>query len=420
MNSKRKIKRLLLSIFKNEESEQSRENDFITGADRAAVPDRPLWNLRTVIDCSMRAWREDPLARRIVSLTTQYVIGRGVSFTCSDADTDSFLHDFWNHPLNRMDNRIREWSDEICRTGNLFVLFSSDAAGMTYVRAVPAVRVQKIISQPNDIEQPLAFEVDQYTGQPDSFCPVRTTYPAEDPHVPSLDDCICHFTVNRPVGGQWGEPDLAPILRWLDRYSEWLEGRVMLNKYRSSFIYVVKSRGENEAERLSRQRLFNMMPPKSGSILVSDEREEWTVLKPDLESGEANEDGNALKRMIAAGAGIPLHFLGEPETDSKAQPESADGSTYRNYEQRQQVLLWMLKDVLSAAAARRALVDSKIKPDAEIYLQGDDISSADNLDLSEAGRNAAETMQMLVSLGAAGKDEAARIVYRFLGEQQET
>ena len=49
--------------------------------------------------------------------------------------------------------RVYEWCDELTRTGNLFILLATDAAGMSYVRAIPAAEVEKIEARPNDIEQ---------------------------------------------------------------------------------------------------------------------------------------------------------------------------------------------------------------------------------------------------------------------------
>ena len=50
---------------------------------------------------------------------------------------------------------------------------------------------------------------------------------------------MLHYAINRPVGAQWGESDLAPVLRWLSRYAAWLEDRARLNRFRNSFPYVV-------------------------------------------------------------------------------------------------------------------------------------------------------------------------------------
>ncbi len=73
--------------------------------------------------------------------------------------------------------------------------------------------------------------------------------------------------------------------------------------------------------------------------------ETWSVIQPNLASQEAGEDGLAIKRMIAAGAGLPLHFLAEPESATRTTAESAGGPTFRHFEQRQRHFLWMLSDL---------------------------------------------------------------------------
>jgi hypothetical protein len=136
----------------------------------------------------------------------------------------------------------------------------------------------------------------------------------------SFSSVMVHYSVNRPVGALWGESDLAPLLRWLTRYSSWLEDRVRLNRFRQIFIFWVKAKFSNEAERRRRQAELNANPPNPGSILVSDESEEWSTLFPNLSSFEAAEDGLAVKKMIAVGSGNPLHFLAEPRSRQEQPP----------------------------------------------------------------------------------------------------
>jgi hypothetical protein len=172
-------------------------------------------------------------------------------------------------------------------------------------------------SRENDIEQPLYFFPKANLESPDP-----PPWPAYDSAVDYEDGiyqpAMKHYAINRPVGAQWGESDLAPVLRWLSRYSNWLEDRARLNRFRNAFLFVVKARFASEAERIARQRSLNMNPPGPGSILVTDENETWDVISPKLEAHDANTDGLALKKMIASGSGVPLHFLAEPESRNSA------------------------------------------------------------------------------------------------------
>lgn len=377
--------------------------------------DRYPFELREILEQSLEAWRLNPLARRIVSLTTQYVVGAGLAITCKHPRTSEFLRKFWDHPLNRMDTRVMEWCDELSRTGNLFILLSTDSAGMSYVRAIPASQVDRIECRPNDVEQPTRFilkaSFDQLEPQ---------TLPAYDPFASppaeGFSPVMLHYAINRPVGAQWGEPDLAPLLKWISRYSAWLEDRARLNRFRNSFLFVVKSNFSGEAQRLARQAQLNANPPAPGSILVTAENESWSVIEPKLESADANTDGLALKKMLSAGAGLPLHFLAEPESSTRTTAEAAGGPTFRHFEQRQNFFLWLVKDVLRVVVERRGLIDRRVHPDAVFEVTGSDISARDNAALAIASASIMAVLEKLRDRALIDDAELLRLLYRFAGE----
>jgi len=387
-----------------------------TGAN-ASERDRLLPNRQEVLEQTLEAWRVNPLARRLVELTTQYVVGGGIALQCRHAATARFLEAFWDHPLNRMAVRGFEWCDELTRSGNLFVLLTTDASGMSYVRAVPAADIAEIRSRANDIEQPLEF-LPRVTLEQMNPVPWNAYNPREDAPGPdgSFPPVMLHYAINRPAGAQWGEPDLAPLLRWLSRYANWLEDRARLNRFRTAFLYLVKSRFSTEADRLTRQQRLNAAPPTPGSILVTNEHEDWQVIAPKLESGEANTDGLALKKMIAAGAGVPLHFLAEPESSTRTTAEAAGGPTYRRFEQRQSFFLWLVRDVLQTALNRRAWVDRRVNPKSPIEVHGADLSARDNVALGMAANHIMAALTELRDRGLIDDAEMLRVAYRFLGE----
>ena len=361
--------------FRKKPQQGVQDNFFNPGEAAASFRDRSLADYRVTIEKSMNAWRNDALARRIVNLTTQFSVGRGFRIGADDPAADAFLHEFWENPLNRMDVRLNEWSDELCRTGNLFIMLSSDSSGMSYVRAIPAGLIDEIVPMENDIEQPQLFRMREITD------PVRLNVPEEKIVRPASltepvsEESMLHFTVNRPIGGQWGESDLAPLLPWLEKYHDWLCDRWMLNHFRSSFVYVVKSSEMNAQEREVRSQQLNRTYPEPGTIYVVGKDEDWSVINPNLESSDANEDGMAIKKMIAAGAGIPISFLSEPGSVSRAESGGMEDSACRGFRQRQQVLLWITETVLRHVLARGALVRRGLCRDCEIHVYGDDIAA---------------------------------------------
>ncbi len=393
------------------------DNTFLIGSRSASQSDRDRFSYdrEEIQDQALEAWRVNPLARRIVELTTQYIVGGGLSLNCKGEKESKFLDQFWNHRLNRMSTRVYEMADELTRTGNLFVLLSTDGAGMTYLRIMPAAHIEKIICRPNDIEQPLFF-------QPKAD--IENLSPALIPAYDYLSDTneqavILHYTINRPAGAQWGESDLAPLLVWLSRYSNWLQDRARLNRFRNAFLYVVQAKFASEAQRKARQNMLNAAPPQPGSILVADDNESWKILSPRLESADAEKDGLALKNMISAGAGIPLHFLAEPESATRTTADAAGGPTFRRYEQRQEYFLWLLSDLLAVVLARRARVDPKLDPKTEIVVTGSDITSKDNGALAQAAYYMTEVLSNLKDRNMITNDEFLRLIYRFFGETVE-
>ncbi len=395
------------------------ENRFLVGAYPAGESprDRYAYDRNEVFEQALEAWRVNPLARRIVELTTQYVVGGGVALDCKDELAAGFLRAFWEHPLNRLEVRISEWCDELSRTGNLFLLVSTDVSGMSYVRAVPAANIERIECAENDIEQETCIypkaNIDQMNPAPWEVYRINRDEPDEQGVFKTV---MVHYAVNRPVGAQWGESDLAPLLRWLARYANWLEDRARLNRFRTAFLYVVKARFTSEAERVMRQRALNANPPRPGSILVTDESEEWSILNPQLNSQDALSDGTALKKMIAAGSGIPMHFLAEPESSTRTTAEAAGGPTYRKFEQRQKNFLWLLADLLKIVLRRRAYVDRSVNAAADVCVKGADISARDNVNLAQAVSYIAPVAARMRKDGLIDDAEYLRLLYRFAGE----
>jgi len=396
------------------------ENTFLVGTTSlySTDRDRPAYTREEILEQCLDAWRYDPLARRIVELTTQYTIGTGFEISAQEQKVEQFIHEFWIHRLNEMDTRLAGFSDELARTGNLFLLISTDPSGMSYIRAVPADQMEEIITAKNDPDQEIFFRLKSEDGVSEGL-----KYTAYDPNDDEPDEngnfnpVMVHYAVNRPVGALWGEPDLSHLLKWLGRYTAWLEDRVRLNRFRNAFLYVVKASFVSEAARKARQAELAANPPTPGSILVTDESEEWSVMTPKLEALDANTDGLSIKKMIAAGAGVPLHFLAEPEHSTKTTAESAGEPTYRKFEMRQQVLVNITRNLLQIVLGRRCEIDKRLDREAVIEVHASDISARDNSALASAGSAIKGTAMELYEKGMIDASEVKRLVYKYISEE---
>ena len=134
------------------------ENTLLVGSQSfsSQARDRDAYNRQEVLQDSLQAWRFNPLARRIVELTTQYATGGGLTAVCPHQPTQSFLDQFWGHRLNCMDKRVGEFSDELCWRQLVFAAQQRPERN-ELMRVLPSTDILKIESSENDIEQEWRF-----------------------------------------------------------------------------------------------------------------------------------------------------------------------------------------------------------------------------------------------------------------------
>lgn len=312
----------------------------------AAGEDRAWHDVQGNLSDALAAWRSNPLAFRIVSLTTDFVVGEGLVVRSRLPWAQEFLDRFWGHRQNRIPLRLHRWCDELTRAGELFLILSTNPAdGMSYVRELPAARIDRIEAAGDDLERELRFH--ELTGSLDG----RWWPGPGAPEALAVPQLMLHYCVNRPVGALRGQGDLVPILPWLKRYKEWLEDRVRINRYKGAFLWQVTIK-EPGAGVLERKRAQYMRQPAPGSVIVTDHTEEWRAVQPAIEAADASPDGRAMRLMVAAGAGIPLHFLAEGESANRATAREMGTPTYRHYAHRRLEFSAMLVDLCSWALRR--------------------------------------------------------------------
>jgi hypothetical protein len=304
---------------------------------------RPWYEHRTLLESVRDVCDENPIASRIVALAGEFTIGQRPEINAGQWETD-----FWDHPHNRLTNRLTRWAEELARSGELFLtLHRNEADGMSYVREVPAYLVDAIEADPHDSERPLRYH--QLTDDADGLWWLHPNHP-DAAAAPAV---MVHYTINRPVGDLRGTSDLAQIVVWLERYDMWLEDRVRINRYKGAYLWHVRIDGAMPGQ-LEAKRAQYSRPPTSGSIIVTDGTETWSAVSPGISADAVEADGKAIRLMIAAGSGIPLHLLGEGESATRATAREMGTSTFRHFSHRQQEMAQLCAHLVRVAAARVA------------------------------------------------------------------
>ena len=377
-----------------------------------AANDRGFGTLVEEYRDGLSAWRENPYARRIVNLTSAYVCGDGITVSSARPAVQKFLDAFWLHPENRLHLRQVEWCQELSRSGELFVaLFPDETTRMVYVRAIAANRIDEIQWRDGDYEAETRFhEIPDSIDDPDGRW---WNAPRADPQ--GSGPWVLHYAVNRPVGALRGESDLAAVLKWLRRYSGWLEDRVRLNAAMRAFLWIVYAPGRRLAELQAQYR----RPPADGTVIIAEEgAERWEAVTPKVEGQDAAPDGRAIRWMIAAGSpGLSLVDFGEGEDANLATAQAMRDMRRAFLRQRQDYFGYVLADVVAYAyrLSTGRTVDHK-----DLQVDAPDISPEDNIQLAQAVSSLSSSfslMNIVIGRSPTWQARAVRWFVKFLGER---
>lgn len=385
--------------------------------------DRPWNELHDSLTDTREAWRKNPMVRRMVSQTTAFIVGPGVSLSSENKTFNKFISDFWSHPQNNMDIRVPALSDDLSRSGELFiVLFTNELDGMSYVRVIPNDLIVEIDFDPNDYEKELRYREYTPVGSPEKWwiSPNHPTANDRDAQG-NLQPWVLHYAINRPAGMVRGESDLSAILPWIKRYEGWLSDRVSLNAAMRSFYFVVYAARGIKNELMAKYK----SPPPKGSVIVAEQgAEEWEAITPQLGARDAKEDGKAIRYMIVAGGlGTALADLGESEDEGLSQGANTNEQRRRFLLQRQKYFVFLLSHLVTTAYNRKNGVKAgrKYQPMTigDVICKPPDISTEDNASMSVAAK---DIMTAITALkGQVGdtpefRKLALRLFVKFIGE----
>ena len=225
------------------------------------------------------------------------------------------------------------------------------------------------------------------------------------------------FCIHKVSNAKRGRSDLATLLPWLRRYKDWLTDRVRLNKYKSAFLWDVTLKNA-DAKAVQNKRMQYAYPPEPGSLLIHNESEIWSVVKPEISANDAEADGRAIKLMIAAGAGVPEHYLADGGNANRATAAEMNLPTLLKFQRRQQLMEHLLRAVLD-----RVIVEARnagtlpVGVETTYTITFPELKIADNLVLAQAAATLMGALSNAKAQGWVSDETAMRLLFQFAGEE---
>lgn len=285
---------------------------------------------------SWEAATRNPIGKRIVKLVPQFVLGRGVAGSCKDEAKQREWDSFWHR--NRMRLRLKQQLRELLIYGEIFNRFYKRPEGLV-IRNMDPITIWDIVTNPDDIEEVYYYH-QQYVILNQSPIPGRTGSPSTlvIRQVPAAD--VDHFAINRTSSEKRGRSELYVILGWLQRFKEFVNDRVLVNKMRTMFaLDVTVEGGKTEVDAAEAQ--FGT-PPGPAAALVHNKAVTIDFKSTTTNATDASTDAELLLKIIAIGAGVSEQFLGVSKQTSRASALISTEPDVKNFEDYQEIVEEML------------------------------------------------------------------------------
>lgn len=273
-----------------------------------SVSDLPEYKHDKMLDVSLHMDRTNPIARRLLSLITDFVFAEGVQIKTRNSMVEAVLTEHWEDPVNEWDERGPRLFRQLLRDGELVMMAGvNDFDGRVRWGTIPG-RVIKGVSS-----DPLNWEViRQVVLRPE-------TPGGEDRLIDHINETNagrlggeCLFLKLNDDGIR-GISMLYPLADYLDMMEQFAWSELERAKFLRAFVWDITVTGKSEAEIAALIQSGNPLfqAPRPGTANVHNELIELKPMTPDLRAWDATTLMSFfLNTFVLGSVGIPEHWYG--------------------------------------------------------------------------------------------------------------
>jgi hypothetical protein len=159
-------------------------------------------------------------------------------------------------------------------------------------------------------------------------------------------------------------------------------------------------------------------PPEPGSVIIHNETEQWSAVQPQIQANDAKEDGRAIKLMIAAGAGLPEHYLSDSSQGNRATAAEMGLPTLLKFQRRQRLIRHIVCSILDRViveAQKAGRLDKEIDTSYDVTFPEIDVE--DNQQLAHSVNYLVNALVTAKQQGWLSDETAVRLLFKFAGEE---
>jgi len=293
--------------------------------------------------------RQNPLARRLVEMTADFVVGDGLTFNAVDEDVQEIINEFWNDPTMKMNLRHRDLVVDLAVNGELF-LRAYDENGKVMLGYIDPDRVRGVLKNPENafVDQSIELFSKRMAGGVEEIPIIQST--ATKAGLEFEGEVFAYF-INRPVGATRGTPDSLALADWIDGYDQVMFNALDRASLMNSFIWDVTLKSA-DADQVGEWAKMHSSAPKAGTVRVHNDYETWQAVSPALGAAETETISRLIKNLILGGAGVPEGWFADGDSANRATLAAQGDPTYRMITARQRLVGAVFEDIAQYVIAK--------------------------------------------------------------------
>jgi len=413
-------------------------------------------------------YKGNPLAKRIIDIQAEYVVGDGILYVAQNPEVKDILDNHWTDTTNNWGiDQFEATRDlglvgELCLTthinkangtvtlGNIDpelierVIFDPDNNRKIYAVILKKIRTEshrrayKVVDTARVSQGERAWgrlvglpetdeEMDEF-GYPfklDDEVEVRLTKGSSStrPVQAKWAGSCFFFTINKPRTASRGWSDLLCDLDWIDAHDQFLFSQVEKAVESAKYVWDIELRGMNEKQQ--RDWLRKQPAYKPGTRFTHNENITQQVMTTDLHLEDAASLANTLKNHILAGAGMPPIWFAESLVSRASAPEMTE-PVFKHLRMRQRYVAYMITQVFRFTIDQ-AIISGYFQPDRRVgqeeemrresgafYLRLPDVSAKDQRMLSIAIKNTTAAIDTAIEREFISKEEGKRLFKQYM------
>ena len=275
---------------------------------------------------SFKAFRTNPMAKRLIEIQNNFILGSGLSVNSQDELVAAAIYQWWNDSYNswptKIVRRVRdlgiygEWLHRPLRGSDGFVRIADvqpDVISLVAPDPLDHGECDKVylkeLVTPGGVQKEVPVDVIRRR--------LRSTPKGYDLDADYTGD-LFYFGINKTSDSLRGVGELFTVLDYIDVYDDMLFARAEKLKLMNKFFWDISVDGMTESELQQWLAKQTDLPPKTGSVFAHNAAIAVQAIVPDLKADDHSVDASLIKSHIVSSSGWPGTWFDDPGTAGRA------------------------------------------------------------------------------------------------------